>query len=90
MLLGERIDTILKCKGIRLTSVASEKITAESLIELVKDNDVITVPQRIMKRDKKKGNIQSKVLQKRLRVTFSKRLWPENIDDVSLPIGWQD
>ena len=80
----------MRCKGISVTVQSAQTVNADSMRELVKENKMYHVPQRLMRRDKKEGTIRSVNLEKKLRVTFSKRLWPDNIDEPSLPIGWQD
>lgn len=79
----------MKCKGVRLSVKARQTITPETFSDLVEEQRIYEVPQRIITRNKKTTVIRSKNLTKQLRVTFSKRLWPDSPESPSLPIGWK-
>ena len=89
MFLGEKVKPILKWKGVRLNSKACETVTPDSVLELIKNVDVMSVEQPMITRDKRKIVLTSKKLQKQMRVTMNKRMWPRELEDMSLPIGFQ-
>ena len=58
-----------------------------TMAEMIENNTELTVAQSIMVRNKNEGGVTSRKMDKRLRVTFSKRMMPKKPQDASLPIG---
>ena len=84
---GKPIDAIMKHKGIRPTIKTDSLLNSTTMAEMIENNAEIKVPQRLMIRNKQIGGVRSHHTEKRLRVTFSKRMWPEKPDSPSKPIG---
>ena len=85
--LGQPIDSIMKHKGLRPSVTTDKILNPTTMAEMIEQDEVLYVDQRLMCRDKKKGGVQSKHVKKRIRVTMSKRMWPEKVDGPTLPIG---
>ena len=89
LVIGEPKPPVLKWKGVCLNAKVCETVTGDSVMNLIKENDVMHVEQSTISRDKRKITLNSNQLLKRMQVTFNKRMWPEKLDDISLPIGFQ-
>ena len=84
---GKYIDQKLRLKGVKPNAKIDKTLTAEKLIDIVKNNYSIHVEQRNMYRNKKTTQVEWRYMKKVVRSTFSKRLPPENVSDVTDPIG---
>ena len=86
---GEPVDTIMKHKGIKPTMKTADALNPETMANVVRDNGELKVHQMNMTRDRKTGTVRTRYMDKRLRVTFSKRIFPDTIEAPSLPIGYK-
>lgn len=85
---GERLDTIVKVKGIKPNLQTETIITAETLYKVACDDFEVCVNQNLMKRNRRDGKVETMMLRKRFQCTFNKRLRLENEPCKTLPIGW--
>ena len=74
-------------KGIKPTFKVDEKLDAIELLNLIKEDYSVKVPQRILRRDKQEATLRWQEMDKIVRSTFCKRLPPVNLRDVTYPIG---
>jgi len=86
---GDIIDTVMKHKGIRPARNTFEVLNPTTMVQSIRDKTQLAVPQMNMVRDRKTGTIHTRYMDKTLRVTFSKRVLPNSLESVSLPIGYK-
>ena len=77
----------MKHKGIRPSTKTDLILNSTTMADMVENNTELKVPQRLMVRNKNVGAVRTHHTVKRLRVTFSKRMWPSNVSRPSKPIG---
>ncbi len=84
---GQVIDRKRKLKGVCPTFKVDQKLTPETLEQIIEKEEIVRVPQRTLRRDKQNMTLRWQESNKMVRSTFSKRLPPQNLEDETDPIG---
>ncbi|CAG5896577.1 unnamed protein product [Menidia menidia] len=88
----DRKKVVMRVKGITQTHESSQRVNFDSVKELVENylqgsrGDVLSAPQRTIRRDKKGFQLQNATFQKKFRVVYDKRRL--FADGSTLPFGY--
>ena len=81
------MDRKRKLKGVCPTFKVDQKLTPETLENIIEKEETVHVPQRTLRRNRKEMTLRWQESDKIVRSTFSKRLPPQNLEDETDPIG---